>query len=171
VNHLTHQDILDFLDGTMTRERRAECERHLQTCPRCREEVALQKFIAQSLKGQELVRPSASFTRSVMQAVLAAPKEETLWQKILNNLGLIFIAVIFLGTSGIAFLQKAPASAAPTPTQRVANEVLSQVSNSVAQIADMIGTGNLKIFVIAFCAVSLLYLADKFFQKKLTLKV
>lgn len=99
MNHLTTEQLFQYVDGTLQDSERPPLESHLSLCLRCRREVEFQRTLAGVTRGLPLVKPSARFTERVMTSVL--PKPQPSWvAKIMNNLGNVFAMMLVLGVLG-----------------------------------------------------------------------
>ncbi len=95
MNHLTVQQILEYVDGTILNGERTQVVAHLESCPRCRREVDLQRALAKGVRDAPLTRPSRRLVDRIMETVLPATGNSLL-RKIVNNLGNLLAMIVVL---------------------------------------------------------------------------
>jgi hypothetical protein len=88
MNHLTTIEVLQIVDETTANGVRTKILAHLEVCPRCRQEVELQRRLLRVAKSTPLVRPSAQLKTRVLDAIDPRARP-TFVTRIVNNLGSI----------------------------------------------------------------------------------
>ncbi|MFH0988965.1 MAG: hypothetical protein V1799_03005 [bacterium] len=124
MNHLSTNDILQFLDETTVNGDRRKVLLHLDQCSRCRQELELYRKVNEAAHRAPLLQVPSSFTSRIM-AVVAPSTKHSLSRKLLDNLGyflgmglvLTIISIVLTHSSSLAQQDQ-------KPTQ------LSQVMNS-----------------------------------------
>jgi hypothetical protein len=95
MDHLTVQQILEYVDGTILNGERTQVVAHLESCPGCRREVELQRALAKHLRAAPLARPSRRLVDRIMESVMPATGNPFV-RKIVNNLGNILAMIVVL---------------------------------------------------------------------------
>lgn len=95
MNHLTVQQILEYVDGTILNGERTQVVAHIESCPRCRREVELQRAMAKGVREAPLTRPSRRLVDRIMERILPATGNPLL-RKIVNNLGNLLAMIVVL---------------------------------------------------------------------------
>jgi hypothetical protein len=73
LKHLTDDDIQDYLDGNLSRQNALSVERHMDTCPLCREALRQYQDLYVNLKEDRGFDLSKGFARSIIKRL---PAEE-----------------------------------------------------------------------------------------------
>ena len=80
MSHLTSEEIFQLLDGLLETSEQELLSQHISMCVRCRREVELHRAIDGVARRQPLVKPSARFTTTVMQRIVAHDEESILYR-------------------------------------------------------------------------------------------
>jgi hypothetical protein len=173
MNHLTVQQILEYVDGTILNGERTQVVAHLESCPRCRREVDLQRALAKSAREAPLTRPSRRLVDRIMEAVL--PTTDSLLRKIVNNLGNLLAMIVVL--SIFVYALSTPSVWKGEAAPSVISETFKTYTGFYDQVSRYLTTESAKLQskgstpasrdsekIIAFTIISLLALAalDKF---------
>ncbi|MGB2982199.1 MAG: zf-HC2 domain-containing protein, partial [Candidatus Zixiibacteriota bacterium] len=75
LKHLTDEEIQNYLDGNLSRDIALLTERHLETCPLCREAVKQYQGVYAGLDKEEGFELSKGFAKSVVK--MLPPQGET----------------------------------------------------------------------------------------------
>ena len=110
LKHLTDEEIQDFLDGNLSREIALATERHLETCPLCREAVKHYQSIYSGLGREEGFKLSKGFAKSVVK--ILPPQGETKSPFGLLNACLTILAVIVAAGVTISYVDLRPLGSA-----------------------------------------------------------
>ena len=89
LKHLTDEEIQDYLDGNLSRDIALLTERHLETCPLCREAVKQYQGVYAGLDEDKGFDLSKGFAKSVVK-MLPAEEEAKSSLNLLN----IFLAIL-----------------------------------------------------------------------------
>ena len=104
-------DIYDYIEGSLSPERRAQMERHLGVCPRCRRAVEDRKLIAGAASGLPPFTVPDDFTDRVMARIAPAQAKHPLWLIILASasslLALTAMMMIASGRSALGIISGA----------------------------------------------------------------
>ena len=95
MNHLTVQQILEYVDGTILNGERTQVVAHLESCLRCRREVDLQRALAKTSREAPLTNTSRRLLDRIMETVVPA-KRNSLLRKIVNNIGNLLAMLVVL---------------------------------------------------------------------------
>ena len=80
MNHLTWNELFEFIDEPAGSGRRAELERHLAECHRCRKLLETQRSFERTARTIRPVEPSPEFTRRVLDMLQSSRKERRLYR-------------------------------------------------------------------------------------------
>ena len=174
MNHLTTEQILEYVDGTILNGERTEVVAHLESCPRCKREVELQRVLAKSAREAPLAKPSRKLVDRIMESILPETKN-SLARKLVNNLGNLLAMIVVLSIVGYAVSTPTVWKGDATPsvisqTFKTYNQFYDQVSRFLtAESARLQSRGSTPASrddgkIIGFTIISLLALAalDKF---------
>ena len=104
-------DIYDYIEGSLSPERREELERHLSGCPRCRRAVEDRKLIAGAASGLPPIAVPDDFTQRVMARITPAKVKAPVWLFILacasSFLALTAVVMIAFGRSALGIISGA----------------------------------------------------------------
>jgi hypothetical protein len=121
MSHLTTNQILQVVDGTIANGVRTELLSHLEACPRCRREVDFQRKLERVARSAPLVRPSQNFTRDVI--ALVVPRSKKSWStKLIDNLSSV-LAMGFVLTI-VWYAANIPVTPSATTQPSVFSEVI-----------------------------------------------
>lgn len=176
--HLTTQQLLQMIDGTLDYAAQAQCTSHLAVCERCRKEIDLQRSIAKIARNQPLASPSKGFAQRVMSGIL--PGRQLSWKtKVIDNLGNIIAMAMVLAVLGYAISTPSLFQTADqTPEQSIipqqVTDTYAKLMGALAQNTDnatkqiVTSTGNDHVKTISLAMLSLLILAgiDQFVLKR-----
>ena len=103
MNNPTHQELFDYVDGTMPEERRREIDRMASQYPALQKEIESMKLLESVIQSDGILeRTSSHFTADVMKEVLPAKKESLLFS-VLKNSSNIFAMTIVVALIAISF--------------------------------------------------------------------
>lgn len=174
MNHLTVQQILEYVDGTILNGERTQVVAHLESCPRCRREVELQRALAKRAREVPLTRPSRRVVDRIMESILPATGN-TLLRKVVNNLGNVLAMIVVL--SIVVYAVSTPPVWKGDAAPSVISETFKTYTGFYDQVSRYLTTESAKLQskgstpashegekIIALTIVSLLALAalDKF---------
>jgi len=104
-------DIYDYIEGSLSPERRGELEQHLGGCPRCRRAVEDRKFIAGAASGLPQIAVPDDFTQRVMARIAPAKVRQQVWLLVLASassvLALTAVLTIASGRSALGIISGA----------------------------------------------------------------
>jgi hypothetical protein len=96
-------ELYDYIDGTMTEERRIEIEALAAGNPKLRNEINLLRQLQTLLRSDEMLEPvSSRFVRQTMGAILP-PAKESFVNVVLKNSSNVFALIMVLSMMIIAF--------------------------------------------------------------------
>jgi predicted anti-sigma-YlaC factor YlaD len=101
--HVTTEQLLEFLDGTLRDAGKSQVEEHLGACPACRKAMNDFRYLDRSLRKTPLVHASRGLTGNVMSRVLSGGKEPFTF-RLLTGLAYAFAMLIVLVVLGIVFV-------------------------------------------------------------------
>jgi anti-sigma factor RsiW len=180
-------DIYDYIEGSLSSERREELERHLSVCPRCRRAVEDRKLIAGAAFGLPPLAIPDDFTDRVMARIAPAKVKPPVWLFILacasSFLALTAMVMNASGRSALGVISGASHSfweyvkSAAVLTAKVATllslagktvrPLLEAASKGLSLLTSFIHPGlQVLILVVAICLVVSLFFGMK---KKLSL--
>lgn len=104
-------DIYEFIEGSLSPERKEELERHLGVCPRCRRAVEERKLIGAAASSLAPLAVPDNFTDRVMARIAPAKAKSPAWLIILASLSsllaLTAMVMIASGRSGLGIISGA----------------------------------------------------------------
>lgn len=89
--HLTDQQIQDFLDGNLSQEQESIFRGHLQSCPQCHSELAQYRALYSELQSEMAFELSPDFSSRVITAIQAEARKAwlaRLWNLLLPMFGI-----------------------------------------------------------------------------------
>ncbi|MFA5833780.1 MAG: hypothetical protein WDA22_09925 [Bacteroidota bacterium] len=128
----TRQELMEFVDGTLTPQRFLEIEQLVSQSHRLQHEVALMQTLRKTLQYDTIVFPSKKFTMNVMNEIVPG-KQESLWFRLAKNSSNVFAMILVLSLIGIALVSN------PSGQKNEANlfsksvELYSTAFNSVSE--------------------------------------
>jgi hypothetical protein len=134
MNHLTGDEVLQVIDGSMLNGEKTRILAHLETCPRCRREVEFSRNLERAARSAPLSKPSRDFTARVMGRVAPQPRRSVAtW--FINNLANILAMALVLTVVWYAVTMKKDTSPYAGPT--VISNALSVYSEYYAKARNL----------------------------------
>lgn len=178
MTHLTTNQVLQFIDGTLDYAAQAQCTSHLAVCERCRKEIELQKQLTKAMRGHTIVPTTPAFARGVMTQIL--PHHAKTWKvRIIDNLGNMFGMATVLAVLGYAIMnpslftsqqQTSKQTLIPQAVSETYDGFVQSVSQKATTVLQQLGSagGTESNRVISFTLVSLAVLValDQLVLKK-----
>jgi len=171
--HLTSSHIFQLLDGALDPSEKKRLGNHLETCGECRQELALQRALARSLRQQALASPSPQFTTTVMRHLLFYERQSALLHFMMKH-GIMLALIVGLSILGYALLttpgwemtkdkiQTLQPEKRITQFYVTANrELVQQVHNAGGKIIDLASEENAWLFVVTAAIIVMLALFDR----------
>ncbi|MCK9409993.1 MAG: hypothetical protein WCX28_07390 [Bacteriovoracaceae bacterium] len=124
----TQQELMEFVDGTLSLARYREVEQFVLQSRRLQSEVKLQQTMHRSIREDTTVQPSVSFTTDVMNEILPQ-RRYMFWVKLANNSSNFFAMILVLSMIGIVLVS------GPGKTQNDSN-ILSKTVESYSTAYD-----------------------------------
>ena len=173
----TRQELMEFVDGVLTPQRKAEIEYLVRHSTALQNEISLLNAMKKAVQTELTISPSKNFTAEVMKELLPA-RQETIAYRLLKNSSNIFAMVLVLSLIGIVLLPS------PTPSAGTANSLsrsldsfssfydsaIRDLSEWTKQYSQPLGeaskTTSGKIAFIALAIFSLFIAIDEIFGKK-----
>jgi hypothetical protein len=174
MNHLSIEQILEYVDGTILNGERTQVVAHLESCPRCRREVELQRALAKSAREAPLTKASRKLVDRIMETILPGTGNRLL-RKFVNNLGNLLAMIVVLSIVGYAVSTPSVWKGDAAPS--VISETFKTYNGFYDQVSRFLATESAKLQtkgstpasrddgkIIALTIISLLALAalDKF---------
>ena len=106
LKHLTDEEIQNYLDGNLSREIALLTERHLETCPLCREAVKQYQGVYAGLDEEKGFELSNGFAKSIVK--MLPPQGETKFPFDLLNVFLMILGVIVAAGVTIRYVDLRP---------------------------------------------------------------
>ena len=178
MNHLTTNEVLQFVDGAIANGVRTKLMEHLEVCPRCRAEVEFQRNLLRAAKAAPLARPSREFTASVLDAVSHQTKK-TWSTTIVNNLGRVLAMAMVL--SVVWYVLNAPRPAQNSTPQSVLSTIVHTYVDYYAQAQNFVsnqkvriigeptakeGTGTDHVIILTVISILILVVVDRFVVRR-----
>ena len=119
--------------GELSAAQSAECDRHAQSCERCRTELALYRTTVAGLRSLPMVEPP----RRIVFAPEPIERESSRWRRMWQSspqLGFASAAVLALAIVAHGLLARVPVSPAPVPAAEVAALVQAEAQKEVARL-------------------------------------
>lgn len=168
MNHLTANEVLQVIDGSMTNGEKTRILVHLESCPRCRKEVEFSRNLERAARSAPLSKPSRDFTARVMGRVVPQSKQSiATW--FINNLASILAMALVLTVVWYAVTAKGQAG--PDRTPSVISNALTIYSEYYAKMRSYFPADRIKAIqkpageqsaetnkVVLFTAISILIL-------------
>jgi anti-sigma factor RsiW len=158
LKHLTDEEIQDFLDGNLSREIALLTERHLETCPLCREAVKQYQSVYAGLDREEGFELSKGFAKSVMKMLPA--KEETKTSPDLLNIFLAVLTVVVAAGVTIRYVDLRPLGSALShilPGPQLGSGVVAFVEDLLIGL-----NGNLGLLILGVLTLVIIGGLDRF---------
>ena len=179
MNHIQWNDVFELIDDPAGSPRRAELERHLTECSRCRKLLESQRSFERLVRTVPPNEPSAEFTNHIVGMLQNSRKERRLL-RLLTILGagipMALVVVLFgyavslgLTTSsgtddelfGGAF---GNVSGALDGVQAALSSVLGDTGTTIAQFAQ---TDVISVAALAVASMILLFIADRLLLRRI----
>ena len=169
MNHLTANEVLQVIDGSMLNGEKTRILVHLESCPRCRREVEFSRNLERVARIAPLSKPSRDFTARVMKRVDPQSKRSiATW--FVNNLANILAMALVLTVVWYAVAVKQPAGPATGPS--VVSNALAVYTEYYAKVREFFPADRMKAIqkpvtdqsaetnkIVLFTVVSILILA------------
>jgi hypothetical protein len=129
----THQELFDYIDGTLPEVRRREIDRMASQYPALRKEIESLTLLDSVIRsGEILERTSSHFTADVMKDVLPG-KSESLLFSVLKNSSNVFAMVIVVALIVISF------TLVPNHSVASSSNIISQSMNTFTNLYQSAG--------------------------------
>jgi hypothetical protein len=173
MSHLTSNHIFQFLEGTLDPSEQQRLSAHVAVCPECRQELALQRAIAQGIKLQPPASTSPRFTEAVMRRVIFYERHAAFLQFLMQHgvmLALIVgLSILFYAFSSIPVWEVTKETIHTLEPEKkmtqyyiVANREIAQYLERVGEkIINLAGEENAWLFVVAAAIIVMLALFDR----------
>ena len=115
MNHLTANEVLQVIDGSVLNGEKTRILVHLESCLRCRTEVEFSRNLERAARSAPLSRPSREFTSRVMGRIVPQPKR-SIGTWFINNLANILAMALVLTVVWYAVTLKKPSGERSGPT-------------------------------------------------------
>jgi len=173
MSHLTSSRIFQLLDGVLDASEKQRVSNHLETCGECRQELAVQREIARSIKHQPLVVPSPRFTDAVMRRALIYERQSAFVHFLVQHgtmlaliIGLTIIAFSLSTMEGWDTAKETIHNLQPekkiSQYYTVAGRQLTDYLQSIREkTIDVVGWENLRLFLLTAVIMLTLALFDK----------
>jgi anti-sigma factor RsiW len=171
--HATAEQLLEFLDGTLTASGRQDVEEHLRSCASCTKVLKEFQALDRSLHKVPLVCTSKGFSGAVLSRVLADGKEPLTF-RLLTSLAYIFAMLIVLVILGVVFLSTGVLKMQNEGTEANRFQAVFDAASSTLEIIPVImtkwiteyipfifGGGSLGITTAILAVVSMLFVFDR----------
>lgn len=179
MKHLTAQEILQIVDGTMANGEKTKSLLHLESCPHCRREVEFTRSMERVARSVPLTRPSAELTSRVMKQVVPQSKS-SLGNWFINNMANVLAMALVLSVIWFAVSVKSPEGTRKGPSivtnalsvygeyYAKAREFLSSHQQKTVQkpLGEQSAETN-KIILFTIVSVLILVIVDRFIGRKL----
>lgn len=141
MNHLSSKEVLQLIDGSMLNGEKTRILVHLESCPRCRQEVEFSRNLERAARSAPLSKPSRDFTARVMGRVVPQSKQSiATW--FINNLANILAMALVLTVVWYAVSVKSQASPSTGPT--VVSNALAVYSEYYAKVRALFPADRIK---------------------------
>jgi len=159
LKHLTDEEIQDFLDGNLSREIALLTERHLETCPLCRDAVKQYQSIYAGLDDDEGFDLSKGFARSVVNTLPEQREAKSPFG--LLNIFLTILGVIVAAGVTIRYVDLRPLGSALShilPGPQLGSGIVAFVENLLIGL-----NGNLGLLILGVLTLVVIGGLDRFF--------
>jgi len=179
MNHLTDDQLLHLLDGTIAPTEHQRLNAHLAACKECRQKLAWQRAMTRSIKHQPLVAPSPRFTAAVMRRALVYERQSAFVHFLVRHgtmlaliIGLSIVVYAFSTIPALEIMQEAihklPPEEKMTQYVALANRAFAQYLQSAGEkIIDLAGAENIRLFILAMLVMAALALFDRLVRQQL----
>ena len=141
MNHLTANEVLQVVDGTVMNGERTRILVHLETCPRCRREVEFSKKMERAVRSAPLSKPSREFTSRVMGKI-APQTKKSIGALLIDNLANVLAMALVLTIVWYAVSVKSESGPAKGPT--VVSNALSVYSEYYSKVREFLAADRVK---------------------------
>ena len=159
LKHLTDEEIQDFMDGNLSREISLLTERHLETCPLCRDAVKQYQSIYAGLDDDEGFDLSKGFARSVVNTLPEQREAKSPFG--LLNIFLTILGVIVAAGVTIRYVDLRPLGSALShilPGPQLGSGIVAFVENLLIGL-----NGNLGLLILGVLTLVVIGGLDRFF--------
>jgi len=173
----TVEELMEYLDGTLTPLRYNEIEIMISKSSGLQKEILLLKAIQKTVQNDIAVSPTRKFTAHVMKEILPA-QQESFWLRAIKNSSNIFAMVLVLSMIGIALVSNPSSSTGGTSAlsknieaySATYNTVIDAFSNWTEQythpVNQAVNTPSGKFFIMGLFAFFVLMIIDEFFGNR-----
>ncbi len=151
MTHLTEEELQNYLDGNMSPSQASIFEQHLESCKKCRAEMAHYQSLYSGLKEAKGFALAPDFSNSVMKVIHAETKKAwlaRLWNLLLPVLGIaVGIGVMVVYVDFKPFLKAFGDSL--NPSRYFDNTALTSLTEVLSKL-------NVNLSLIVFAGLSLL---------------
>ena len=173
----THEELMEFVDGTLPSERQREIESLAEVSSSLQKEIALLRAIGRAVQTERTPLPSQHFTKNVMKEILPAQRESFMF-RLLKNSSNVFAMILVLSLIGIVlFASPGSSTTAANPLSRQLDTFTTMYDAMTKYIAESTKhytqplneaskTTSGKVFFIALVIFSLFVAIDQIFGKK-----
>lgn len=141
MNHLTANEVLQVVDGSMLNGEKNRILVHLESCSRCRREVEVSRNLERAARSAPLLKPSREFTGRVMGRI-APQSKRSIATWFINNLANILAMALVLTVVWYAVTLKKPSDANTGPT--VVSKALAVYSEYYARVREFFPADRVK---------------------------
>lgn len=180
MNHLSTIEIFQIVDDTIANGVRTNIFAHLELCPRCRQEVEMQRRLLRVARSAPTVKPSAELTSRVLDIV--APRSKKTWStRVVNNLSNFIALGIVLSVVWYAVISPAPISGSAQPSvfsdavktyidyySRARDFVSREQVRLVGEPAKTQPTKSEHVMLMTVASLLILILVDRFVVRRFT---
>ena len=179
MKHLTAQEVLQIVDGTMSNGEKTKSLLHLESCIQCRQEVEFTRKMERAARSAPLTRPSSEFTVRVMKELMPQSKRSVgTW--FINNLANILAMTLVLTVVWFAVSVKSPEGTRKGPS--IVSEAFSVYGEYYGKAREFLASPRVKAVqqpladqsaetgrIVLFTVVSILILVifDRFIGRKI----
>ncbi len=166
--HLSQQQMQEFLDDRLGSDERGRIHAHLSVCGQCTEAVQSLKSIDTVLRRMPLEKPGARFTRSVMERI---PESSSAAFRLLEYTAYFFGLLIVVAITAAAFTvtgngnQAATADAGMWGTAYVWIDSAFSAMNTLAR--QVVSASTMRIAFILVLSVGFLFVLDRLLWRRL----
>jgi hypothetical protein len=173
----TIEELMEYLDGTLTPLRYNEIEVMISKSSGLQKEILLLKAVQKTVRNDIAASPSRKFTAHVLKEILPV-QQESFWLRALKNSSNIFAMVLVLSMIGIVLVSNPSSSTGSTSAlskniesySATYNTVIEAFSNWTKQythpVNQAVNTTSGKFLIIGLFAFFVLMIIDEFFGNR-----